>query len=230
MYSATTIDRKFFCLQSFYSRLVRCKIVSENLPSALNYKKTPPRTEAIYLTLEERDTLQNTILLNGGRHTKRDLAIYNLLRRLGFRRKEIIKLQWSDIDFYNRTIVIQERKNGKYAELPMDDILGDSLLQYFLTVQNNLKGYVFTSNKTSHMSETAFKTMFNKYVELSGLQKDFDIVPYSLRHTFCRVLQMNNVHENIINQFMGHTARETHARYYSKLPVNELRKFLPENL
>jgi len=63
---------------------------------------------------------------------------------------------------------------------------------------------VFISNKGNRLSNTAFNQMFQKYVKLSGLKKDFNITSHVFRHSFCTHLVKQGIPLIAIQRYTGH--------------------------
>jgi len=75
-----------------------------------------------YLTKEEIKALYNAC-------TERLKPIVILALNTGMRKGEILNLKWEDIDFHQKIIYILNTKNNEKREIPMNQVVFDTLLK-----------------------------------------------------------------------------------------------------
>lgn len=127
------------------------------------------------------------------------MAILEILRSTGCRRSSIFDLEWKDIDFQEKEIIIKHRKSKNWSNIPLNPVLEQALIDY----KYSLDGY--TAN-VFDLKKDAFTNMVNKYVKKSGLQekKDFDITAHTFRYSFITFLVKQGVPLEKIAKFTGH--------------------------
>lgn len=71
--------------------------------------------------------------------------LYLLNLHTGFRIDELLSLEWSQVNLFNKTILIQKSKNGKPKTLPLNQIVIDILVEKS-KVRNIRNDLVFTGS------------------------------------------------------------------------------------
>lgn len=143
----------------------------------------------------------------------------------GFRRSEIVNLQWSDIDFINKTIRIQSKadyqtKSGKIR----DNAAGETVIEILTLIRPAIlmnSDYVFVLNgkkiRPTYLTKKLKKTV--KKSKIENQQLHF----HSLRHTFASWLAKKGTSIYEIQKLLGHTDLKT-TQIYAHLHPNELHK------
>jgi integrase len=62
----------------------------------------------------------------------------------GMRRGELAHLQWQDVDFHTRTLMVTQSKSGEGRRVPMNGVVVETL-QAFRKAREIFRGLVFTS-------------------------------------------------------------------------------------
>jgi len=135
----------------------------------------------------------------------------------GMRRGEIIELRWTDVDFNNRMITIQDSKSGKKRMIPINDILYETLKVLPSRFQ---KGYVFPSPVRPEEPWRDFRWQFHKAVKQAQIK---NLRFHDLRHTFASHLVMNGVDVVTVKEFLGHASLTMTLRYAHLAPDHRLR-------
>lgn len=232
-----TAKRKINAIRTMFRLLTKYNFVKQNIMFGDEFgnknfstndtkkkllPKIPPDSE-IKKLIASIDDIKN-------RNSLRDLAIISLLLYTGCRRSDVINLNWSDVDFIDDKIRFFRNKNDEENWLPMHENLKKNLLNYMHSLGNNISIFTFASRQKNRISTTAFNTMFNKYVKLSGIRtKDCKVTPHTLRHYFITTMVKNGVSLLKIMRYTGHRDIET-LKVYTKLNVEDLRedlKYLP---
>lgn len=150
--------------------------------------------------------------------------IVNLAFHTGCRASEICNLDWKNVDFKNRFLILLNTKHGKQTRyIPMDDTAYE-ILQKRHKIDKD--GIVFKNDRGE-----AFKEMpdcYNQVLESMGLRKPGMTskelpVFHSVRHTFASNLVINNVNLREVQTLMGHSTSQMTERY-SHLAPDHLRK------
>ncbi len=155
----------------------------------------------------------------------------------GLRRGELTALTWFDIDFKNKIINVNKSYDFKQCELketktkagmrkiPMNDFLCDLLLE----AKKRSKGsYVVQKVYGGRMTETAWKRLFESYMEALRVADDADennlcfadecfeeFTAHQLRHTYCSMLQWSGVDIKTAQELMGHSEYGVTANIYT---------------
>ncbi len=125
----------------------------------------------------------------------------------GMRRGEVFNLQWKDLDFATRNMVIQEPKEGRIKRLPMSQAVYDLLV-----------GELSKGGKEPASSDRVFpfdphnfvNRIFIMAVRRAEIQ-DFRF--HDLRHTFASRLIMKGADLVTIGKLMGHHGTRMTERY-----------------
>ena len=151
----------------------------------------------------------------------RNITVYGLLS--GCRRKEIINLEWSDIDFQNKVIIIRNKtdfltKNRDYRVFPMNPSMEKLLLSI-----DRVEGCSYVFNKNGKKLKGDWVTRnFKKFLRAYGFKDEKHL--HHLRHTLINSLVADSNNYNIvkIQKFIGHKSIST-TLGYTNLSVEDYR-------
>ncbi len=175
-----------------------------------------PYNHPVYIGVEEL----NNIVENEVNPTLS--SIYRFAFYTGLRAGEIVNLEWSDINWENKVIKVQNKQNhilkGKVQRnLPISNIVYEILFKI-----RNSTGYVFNRNGETIRVEFLSKK-FKKAVRKSGV--DDKIHFHSLRHSFASQLAKQGVSLYQIQRLLGHK-NPSQSMMYSHLQDSDLRKII----
>jgi integrase len=124
---------------------------------------------------------------------------FTMLYLTGCRRNEIARLQWSDIDFRNRTFFLADTKSGVPVTLPLPDYVAELLKarkdapdKYVFPAYNNPEDHYRTPN-------TAIKAV----VEESGIEWTI----HDLRRTFATTAESMDISIYSIKCLLNHSRK-----------------------
>lgn len=209
----------------------------------LTISKTAPKTERRALDREEQ---QRVLTFEHEAQLPAMIMMY-----AGLRRGEVAALQWSDIDFKNKTITVTKAVNFKKNKIkkpktddgtrivPMPDILCN-----FLKGKKST-GYVVSRNGKP-LNENAWKNLLDKYMadmnaSVAGVSKFsknrvFVINLFTwhcLRHTYATILYDAEVDVLTAQKLLGHSDVKTTLEIYTHLSkekeahnIDKLNQFL----
>lgn len=128
----------------------------------------------------------------------------------GMRRSELFNLEWSDIDFRNRAITVNNKedwhtKNYEPRTIPMNDFLYGILIKLPHHISSS---YVFFKPDGSRFRDIGAR--FKRVLKRAGLP---DIRFHDLRHTFASHLVMAGVDLPTVQKLLGHRDIKTTMRY-----------------
>jgi len=135
----------------------------------------------------------------------------------GMRRGEITELRWTDVDFNNKIITIQDSKSGKKRMIPINDILHETLK---VLPSRFKKGYVFPSPVRPEEPWRDFRWQFQKAVKQAEIK---NLRFHDLRHTFASHLVMSGVDVMTVKELLGHASLTMTLRYSHLAPDHRLR-------
>lgn len=168
----------------------------------------------------------------------------------GLRRGEATALQWSDINFKNKTISVTKSYNFKSNEFkppknnkPRVVTVPKILIDYLATLPRN-SPFVLTTAKGQMMTDTAWKRLYDSYMTDMNLKygnfvytpkkhspkKTLMVInpftPHELRHTFCTIMYEAGIDVIIAKEQMGHSDIKTTLAIYTHLSTEHKHKDL----
>jgi integrase/recombinase XerD len=222
----STINTKLLRIRAFLNYMVECEVIKNN-PA----KKVKMQKEDVKIDVFSDEQIRQ--MLNFYRRIKqreksyvayRDYMIIVILLGTGIRRGEIINLQWSDVDFVNKSIAIFGKTRRKET-IPITDKLVKELAGYQSFCKQywgNMSDYVFVKRDNNQLTENALMLVF-QYLRKKMNFKDVRVSAHTFRHTFCHRLAMSGMSAFAIQRLMRHQSISVTMRYVA-LWGNELRK------
>jgi integrase len=182
-------------------------------PPKVTWLKCPPHL-ADYLSPDECD-----LLLSHATGINRDMILTAL--RTGMRQGELKALQWSSIDWQNRSIAVQHSrcdytgeltspKSNRVRHIPMDVDVYEILLK-----RKKSTGYVFLNERNRPFDGQCLKLRLGRVRRRAGLRS---IGWHTLRHTFASHLAMRGLPMNAVQMLLGHSSITTTMRYAHLAP------------
>ncbi len=136
----------------------------------------------------------------------RDAAVVELLFATGIRISELCSLKVSDVNLYDRNILIygkgaKERK----VQIGNDDVIKvlEDYKSAFLPQIQKCNRF-FVNQNYSVMSDQSIRRMINKYTSLAEIE--LHITPHMFRHTFATSLLEADVDIRYIQEMLGHSS------------------------
>ncbi len=195
-------------------------------------KQQKPRKEKIALTKEEL----NKFLTLAKKDARPVLyTAWHTLAYTGLRRGELLGLEWSDIDFKNKTVSVSKTLvtiNGKLSTqspktkrsartISLDDstvqVLKDWKLEQkklFFKLGVKSKNIVITNTKGGHFDFAHFRDELRYFLGKHKL-KQFSV--HSLRHTHASILFEAGIEPKTISDRLGHSNIQTTLDMYTHL-------------
>jgi integrase len=182
-------------------------------PPKITLLKCPP-TVADHLSPDE-----SLLLLSHASGTTYEMVLTAL--RTGMRQGELRGLQWSCIDWQNRSITVQHSrcdysaaltspKSNRVRHIPMDIDVYEMLLK-----RKKPTGYVFLSELGKPFDEQLLRRRLARVRQNAGLRK---IGWHTLRHSFASHLVIRGVPMTAVQTLMGHSSITTTMRYAHLAP------------
>jgi len=195
--SPATVNRYLALLKHMFNLAIKWKKAKHNPVKDVKFFKENNR-RLRYLEEEEIPVL----IENCNQYIKPLVltAVYT-----GIRRGKLFTLKWTDIDFRNSLVTIENSKSGETRQAPMNSKVRETLLRL---KSENKSEYVFSNRfgKPFRDISTAFHTALRK----SGIE-NFRF--HDLRHTFAAHLAMAGIPLLTIKELLGHKTIEMTMRY-----------------
>lgn len=213
-YKPKTVKRKIASLKAFFHYLEYKEIIDRTPFNKIQIKfrepvilpKTIPlRTvENLLAAMYQQRTNAKTDYQK--RNSIRDIAVIELLFGTGIRISELCSLKASDINLYDRTILIYGKgSKERRIQIGNDDVV-QILEEYRETFSDEIQNcnYFFVNQSGKPLSDQAVRRMINKYTSLIGIE--LHITPHMFRHTFATSLLEADVDIRYIQEMLGHSS------------------------
>ena len=213
-YKPKTVKRKIASLKAFFHYLEYKDLIEKNPFNKIQVKfrepvilpKTIPlHTVEIFLsTIYKQQKDAKTIYQRN--NALRDAAVIEMLFATGMRISELCSLHASDVNLYERTILIFGKgAKERMIQLGNDDVI--HILTEYQTVfhkQICVCGHFFANQNGRALSDQAIRRMINKYASLAAIE--LHITPHMFRHTFATSLLEADVDIRYIQEMLGHSS------------------------
>lgn len=177
----------------------------------------------VYISeLELQKILQTTTKLDNMdiRDLVRDITLFAFYT--GFRLSEITSLIWSQVDFSNKTIKLDNQtsktKSGKIRVVPISNKILDMLeVRYNNRTTELVFSHNYSMKNFNDLISKSFKKCVKKLPEINQ-----SIHFHSLRHSFASNLVLKNVNILTVSKLLGHSKIAT-TLVYSHISDNVLK-------
>ena len=156
---------------------------------------------------------------------KRNYAIFLLAARMGLRSCDIKALEFSFINWTERTISFAQKKTKKYLTLPLPDDVGWAIIDYLKSGRPiSDSKYVFIQHKPPYGQYTDLRNVLVKQMRKAGIETPANkrIGMHCFRHSLATSMLENGVPLPVISQTLGH-ADITSTEVYLRINVSQLR-------
>lgn len=202
---ATSVNRAISSLKSFYKFLMREGLVQQNPMGLIKSMKTPKKLP-VFVEKDKLVKLLDRMQDEGeGFEQVRDFIVMELLFGTGIRLSELLKIKASDIDLFNKKILIFG-KRSKERFVPVHQTLLEELQRY-----QRIKNEAGLENKSPYLIVTkvgkdAYPKLIYQIVKkyLGMITSQQKKSPHVLRHTFATSLLDNGADLNAIKELLGH--------------------------
>jgi integrase len=200
----TTANRYTTALSHVFTIAVKQWEWLENNPATRLSKFKESRGRVRFLSDEERVRL---LEVTKASHSPFLHMIVVLALSTGARKSELLTMQWCDVDFKKRTIILHETKNNERRILPMQGYAYDLMVEH-AKIRLLHNPYVFPSTATGKPIDIrkAWETAL-KDAEI----EDFRF--HDLRHSAASYLAMNGASLAEIAEVLGHKTLQMVKRY-----------------
>ena len=172
-------------------------------------------TEIKYLTQKEVLSLFNAIEHSGKLHSTRDLAIFRLAYRCGFRASEISLLKLENYNMHKGEIYCKRLKGSKNNTLRLDEKTKNILNKYI--AENNITSesqIIFTSQKNKPISRQTLDYLTKKYCAMANIQDKSKHHFHTLKHTTAVHLAECDMDIKELQWWLGHKSVSNTEIYF----------------
>lgn len=207
-----SLARKVACIRSFFTFLVRERIVESNPTTAL---RAPKRGRSLpkALSVDEMDRFFGR---NPGM-PKRDLAIFELLYSSGLRVSELTSLTLNDIDLDNGWVrVMGKGRKERYVPVGTRAVkaVRDYLpirAAYVAAAKSSRPEGLFVNTRGGSLSSRSVRRILKGCLHTAGLAGDAS--PHAFRHSFATHMLHGGADLRSIQEMLGHSSLSTTQRY-----------------
>ena len=187
----------------------------------LEFIKAPPKVKTVKETLSDLDIKRVEKYLENRKEkyrneNLRDSIIFYLGIKCGLRRKELMGLNWEDINLEEKSIQIIRSKGEKSRKVYFNEKLKNLLVDY-KKLSKNYSGAMLRGFHRKRISKCALQDLTMRIFKESGIYRK-GLTLHSLRHNYADALRKKGTDMQTISQLLGHSSMETTALY---LHVND---------
>ena len=149
----------------------------------------------------------------------RNHAIFAVALFCGLRKKEILELQYSDVDLENASLYVRQGKGNKERIVPMNQSLIPILRVYLIErkrLRKTCPQFFVSLNRNKGFTETGIKHLVNTIRSASGIQ----FTMHKLRHTFATLMLEGGCDIYSLSKMMGHNDITTTVIYLAASVVH----------
>jgi len=211
--SRKSIARKISCYRSFYSYLIKLKLIKTNHWSGVSLPKIIKKLPN-FLYPEEIDLLLGAPNLKSPSGL-RDKAVLEVLYASGMRVSELVKLNISDVDKDDGEILVSGKGSkerivliGSPAMAALKDYIkyGRSKL-----VKSTSNRAIFLGRFGTRITSRSVERIIQKHIKKAGIDKK--ITPHSLRHSFATHMLERGADLRTVQELLGHASLSTTQIY-----------------
>lgn len=218
----STISRHLASIRSFYSYLLREKVVHRDPTTHMESPKVIKKLPKI-LSVEEVELLMNAPDLDDPSGL-RDKAMLELLYASGAKVSEMLSVNLDEVNlslgYVKCTNKTRERiiPLGKYAIETLENYLQKGRPGFIKDVQEQA---LFLNQQGKRLSRQGFWKLIKKYALKADIKKD--ITPHTLRHSFAAHLLENGADLRSVQEMLGHADIST-TQIYTRITKTKLRE------
>lgn len=211
--SVFSVKRDKANLSSAFSYAIPRNYLRENPAKGIKLPKLPEK-QPLFFT-----SLQFDLLLNAIKEKDiKDLVLFGL--NTGLRQMELITLEWSQIDFKEGLLILDNRghitKSKKIRTIP----LSLKALQILTEREITKKGEIVFTLNNKPINQDFISHKFKSYVLEAKINPELNF--HSLRHTFASWLVQKGVSIYEVSKLLGHSSVNV-TQIYSHLRTEDLR-------
>lgn len=213
-YKPKTVKRKIASLKALFHYFEYREIIDRNPFNKVPVKFREPVILPKTIPLHTVETFLSTIYQchanaqteHQRKTTLRDIAVIELLFATGMRISELCTLKVSDVNLYDRYILIYGKgSKERRIQIGNEDVI-HVLAEYRDIFRDQMLScdHFFVNQSGRGLSDQSVRRMINKYTSLAAIE--LHITPHMFRHTFATSLLEADVDIRYIQEMLGHSS------------------------
>lgn len=213
-YKPKTVKRKIASVKAFFHYLEYKELIERNPFHKIEVRfREPvilPKTIPLHILEKFLSIIykqqKNAKTEYQQKNALRDVAVIELLFATGMRISELCSLKDSDVNLYDRNILIYGKgSKERKIQIGNDDVIHilEEYKNKFQTEIQNCKHF-FVNKEGKALSDQSIRRMIHKYTSLAAI--DLHITPHMFRHTFATSLLEADVDIRYIQEMLGHSS------------------------
>ncbi len=157
-------------------------------------------------------------------------TILELFYSSAIRKEELRKLDLSDINYHNGTIMIRKGKGNKDRFVPIGNTVCKFLESYihqvrllFLNDNNDNTNALFLAKTGKRICKTTLDDTIKKYAKMTNIKKKVSC--HTFRHTCATHLVNNGMNIRYVQEFLGHASLSS-TQIYTRVAIRDLKRVL----
>lgn len=172
-------------------------------------------TKIKYLTQDETTALFNSIENSYTSHSLRDLAIFRLAYRCGFRASEIALIKLGDYNISKGELYCKRLKGSNNNTLRLDE-KANYILNKYIKENNMTSSFqtIFTSQKNNPISRQTLDYLMKKYCSMAKIEDKSKHHFHALKHTTAVHLAECDMDIKELQWWLGHKSVSNTEIYF----------------
>jgi integrase/recombinase XerD len=183
---------------------------------------TLPRPDRLPRALSEADV---TALLDHGPRpgpmNARDAAVLETLYGTGLRGSELARLQTTDVDLYQRLLIVRQGKGRKDRIMPFGERVRAAILRYLRECRDDRPGVLFQGVRGGKLDRCGVNAIVTAAARRAGVVAS----SHRLRHSYATHLLRHGAALPEIQALMGHASLQS-TEIYLRVEVGDLDRML----
>lgn len=150
--------------------------------------------------------------------TPQERATIAVLMETALRAKELLSLEWDQLDDKNGFLLNVERKGGRHQDIPL-----------FPRCQEALRELHKVSPGNRYIFPLEYHQLYTR-VRSIGKRAGIPLHPHAMRHARASQLRRHNVRLDRIQELLGHTNPKTTYEFYAHLSPGDLKEDIMKGL
>lgn len=218
-----SVNRKIACLRSYFKFLLAQEEISSDPMAKINVLKTKKRLPT-FVREDDMVNLLDNHMFEDTFHGHRDRLILEMFYGTGIRLSELISLKENSIDFRNRVIKVQGKRN-KERVIPFSSSLLPVIESYVSARNRQVEirqyGHLFVRDNGEPCYPMMIYKIVKKYLSLyPSIEKRS---PHVLRHTYATHLLNKGADLNAVKDLLGHASLAA-TQVYTHNSMEKLKK------
>lgn len=213
-YKPKTVKRKIASVKAFFHYLEYKELIERNPFHKIEVRFREPVILPKTIPLHILETFLSTMYKQWEnakteyqqKNVLRDVAVIEMLFATGMRISELCSLKASDVNLYDRSILIYGKgSKERKIQIGNDDVIHilEEYKNKFHTEIQNCQHF-FANQDGKPLSDQSIRRMIHKYTSLAAI--DLHITPHMFRHTFATSLLEADVDIRYIQEMLGHSS------------------------